>query len=105
MSILPPGADPNIIPLAPNPDGSPPDFVSIPTLAPASAGISITMAVVTTLLVAIRISTYTRMERGIKLDDAFCILALVMAIISTALMDSSEAPICETMEVYTDSVC
>ena len=61
------------MPLVPNPDGSPPNYIDPPSLAPAMTGVGVSLTVVTALLVVIRICTNAksaRVRRGrLGVDD------------------------------------
>ena len=58
------------MPLVPNPDGSPPNYIDPPSLAPAMTGVGVSLTVVTAFLVIIRIFTNTKSVRGIGVDDS-----------------------------------
>ncbi|MCJ1324193.1 hypothetical protein MMC10_000855 [Thelotrema lepadinum] len=68
------------MPLVPNPDGSPPNYIDPPTLAPAVTGVGVSLTIATTLLVVMRISTNARTAKGLGIDDVFCVIALLLAI-------------------------
>lgn len=58
-----------MIPLGVNSDGSGPNFVNPPTLAPVVRGIGVTIAIVSTLFVAARLVSKIYTTRVFGLDD------------------------------------
>lgn len=74
MAAIPPGTDLSTIPLAPNPNGSPPNFVDPPSLANTILGVAIPLMVISTILVGIRLATNFKNTRKLGLDDCMWIL-------------------------------
>jgi uncharacterized protein YPO0396 len=66
---LPPGLDLSHIPLAANPNGSPPNFDHGPSLRPLVIGLDVMMIVVSALFVGIRTWVNCRQLSKIMLDD------------------------------------
>lgn len=69
MERIPPDVPLSSIPLGVNPDGSGPNFVNPPTLAPVVTGIGVTIATVSTLFVAARLTSKFYTTRVFSLDD------------------------------------
>lgn len=61
--------DPSMTPLAPNPDGSPPDFMSGPSLAPVNVAIGSIIIALSAIIVTLRLyASYKHIGR-LSLDD------------------------------------
>ncbi|KAL9618243.1 MAG: hypothetical protein Q9160_007013 [Pyrenula sp. 1 TL-2023] len=71
MGSLPPGVDPSKIPLAPNPDGSPPNFVDPPSLKGVVLEVGITFTVITGIVLILRLFTNFKLQRKLGLGDFF----------------------------------
>jgi hypothetical protein len=62
--------DPSMMPLAPNPDGGPPDFMSGPSLAPVNVAIGSIIIVLSAIIVTLRLyASYKHLGR-LSLDDS-----------------------------------
>lgn len=79
MSMLPPGVPLSQIPLAVNPDGSPPNFVNPESLAPQVATVGIVFGILATIFVGIKVFHYATSPRGLGIDDGLQIIALAIA--------------------------
>lgn len=61
--------DPSLTPLAPNPDGGPPDFMSGPSLAPVNVAIGSIIIALSAIIVTLRLyASYKHIGR-LSLDD------------------------------------
>lgn len=69
MDAIPPGTDLSKIPMKANPSGAPPNFDHGPNLINAVQGVGISLAVVTTILLVIRLWIYLKLNRRPLLDD------------------------------------
>lgn len=69
MTDIPSGTDLSKVPMRANPSGAPPDFEHGPNLIRAVQGVGVSLAVVTTVFLATRLRIYTRLNRGLVLDD------------------------------------
>lgn len=69
MEKTPPGVSLSLITLGVNSDGSGPNFVDPPTLAPVVRGIGVIIAIVSTLFVAARLASKIHTTRVLSLDD------------------------------------
>lgn len=69
MSALPPGVDLSKVPLAPNPNGNPPNFTGGPSLQPAILGTGITFMTISIAFVIVRIGTGLINTKRLHLDD------------------------------------
>ncbi|KAF2110601.1 hypothetical protein BDV96DRAFT_552902 [Lophiotrema nucula] len=67
------------IPLIPNPNGSPPNFVDPPTLAPVLRGVICTMISVSANFVVIRFIASHRQHKRPQMDDYFGLMAWLLA--------------------------
>jgi hypothetical protein len=101
MSLaIPPGTDLSTIPLAPNPNGSPPNFINPPNLIGTVQGVGITLAIIAGILLCLRLRIYTQMNKRLLLDDCkhhyrrfekrltisdFLIISYSMALVYTGL--------------------
>lgn len=63
-------ADLSNTPLFPNPNGDPPNFVDPPSLTPAILGSGISLIVITTSLVILRLATNVHIAHRLYLDDS-----------------------------------
>ncbi|KAI9792568.1 MAG: hypothetical protein M1816_002088 [Peltula sp. TS41687] len=88
LSKLPPGVPLSSIPMAVNPDGSPPNFIDPPSLSAGVTAVGILFAALATITVALRSATNLRTARGFRLDDALAFAALVLAHIITGVFIS-----------------
>ena len=70
MSLeIPPGTDLSKVPLLPNPDGSPPNFVNPPSLKVATYSVSVILMVATIGLVLLRLRTNLKLHKKFGVDD------------------------------------
>lgn len=69
MASLPPGVDPSTIPLLPNPNGDPPNFVDPSSLQPAVLGTGIALIAISAFLVILRTGTNIKSQRKLGVDD------------------------------------
>jgi hypothetical protein len=63
------GIDPLDLALAPNPSGDPPNFIDPPSLEPAFLGVGISLMVISSILVTVRIYTNYRHTGKLYIDD------------------------------------
>lgn len=68
------------IPLAPNPDGAPPNFIDPPSLEPAFLGVGISLMTISAILLAIRIIANYKHVGKLWFDDFLCIIAWVISV-------------------------
>lgn len=73
MDSLPPGIDPSTIPIAPNPNGDPPNFVDPPSLAPAVLGVGMALIIISGIFVMLRLITNLKNTGRLALDDCMYI--------------------------------
>ncbi|KAI0114414.1 hypothetical protein GGR51DRAFT_504273 [Nemania sp. FL0031] len=85
---LPPGTDLSQIPVVPNPDGSPPNFVDPPTLNGATIAVSTILLAASTTLVPLRLRTNLKLHGKFAIDDYFCIIAWVLGVAYTGVVIS-----------------
>lgn len=69
MDGLLPGSDLSQIPLASNPNGTPPNFINPPSLITAVRSVGITLNVISLILVLLRVVIYHRVKRPFGMDD------------------------------------
>lgn len=69
LAQLPPGTDLSIIPLAPNPNGDPPNFVDPPSQEKISLGVGISLMILALFALALRLVSNLRYTRKLALDD------------------------------------
>lgn len=69
MEGIPPGVNPSTIPLAPNPNGGPPNFEDPPSLDSAVLGVGVTLIIISSLLVTLRLTTNFKNTGRLGLDD------------------------------------
>ena len=69
MDAIPPDSDLSTIPLEPNPNGDPPNFVNPPSQAGIAVGLWIFLLIISTFVVAVRLATNLRSARKLGLDD------------------------------------
>jgi hypothetical protein len=69
LDALPPGFDLCTIPLAPNPNGSPPNFVDPPDRRLIPLGVGITFATISAVFVTLRLLTNFKVTRKLAADD------------------------------------
>lgn len=69
MDAIPLGTDLSSIPLAPNPNGNPPNFVNPPSQADALLGVGLLFIILSTLIVSLRLLTSYSTARRWGLDD------------------------------------
>ncbi|UKZ64993.1 uncharacterized protein TrAtP1_006195 [Trichoderma atroviride] len=78
--------DPSIMPLAPNPDGSPPDFMSGPSLAPVNVAIGSIIIALSAIIVTLRLyASYKHIGR-LSLDDCFCLGSEIVVLVYWGLL-------------------
>lgn len=77
MQSLPPNIDLSKIPLELNPNGDPPNFVDPPSLAHVISAVGITLIVISSLCVVVRLATNFRYTGKLGLDDCKQIFALL----------------------------
>ncbi|MCJ1325777.1 hypothetical protein MMC10_002440, partial [Thelotrema lepadinum] len=63
------GIDWSSIPVGPNPDGSPPNFIDPPSLAPAVFVVGLVLTIVSVTVVSLRLFTNWRYTGKWDLDD------------------------------------
>ncbi|KAJ4368975.1 hypothetical protein N0V83_006057 [Neocucurbitaria cava] len=68
------------IPLAPNPNGSPPNFIDPPSLEPAFLGVGISLITLSAILLSIRILANYKHAGKLWVDDFLCIIAWVSSV-------------------------
>ena len=68
-AAIPPGADLSKIPLAQNPNGSPPNFVNSPSQSSTDFAVGLPFAVLCTFFVLLRLATNFRHTGKLGLDD------------------------------------
>lgn len=66
---LPPGADLSKIPLMPNPNGDPPNFVNPPSRYPLAIGVGLPLAIISFLCLVLRILSSLKTMRKLVIDD------------------------------------
>ncbi|KAJ2995732.1 hypothetical protein NUW58_g1189 [Xylaria curta] len=88
---IPLGTDLSQIPLLPNPDGSPPNFIDPPSLEGVTVAVSTILLVVSTILVPLRLRTNYKIYGKFAYDDYFCIIAWVLAVVYAGIV-ISETP-------------
>lgn len=69
MGDVPPGTDLSLIPLAPNPNGDPPNFDGGPTLQPTILATGIVFIAISLIVVVVRLGTGLKNTRKLHLDD------------------------------------
>jgi len=69
MSASPPGFDPYNTPLAPNPNGDPPNFDGGPSLKSRVLGTGIVFIPISVVFVSLRVYTGLKKSRKLFLDD------------------------------------
>lgn len=69
MDQVPPGTDLTTVPLVPNPNGKPPNFVNPPSQADTALGVGLPLVIISTLVVFVRLITNFRSARKLGLDD------------------------------------
>lgn len=69
MAALPPGTDISKVPLAPNPNGDPPNFVNPPTKAAVAIAVGLPLAIISVCFVSLRLITNIKIARKLGLDD------------------------------------
>ncbi|KAJ3579134.1 hypothetical protein NPX13_g1439 [Xylaria arbuscula] len=77
MDPLTSSVDLSMIPLAPNPNGDPPNFINPPSLAPTFLGVGISFITLSVISVSIRIFTYLKAVGKLHLDDYLCLFGLI----------------------------
>ncbi|KAI1754032.1 hypothetical protein F4782DRAFT_494801 [Xylaria castorea] len=85
---IPPGTDLSQIPLLPNPDGSPPNFIDPPSLEGVTIAVSTILLAASTILVPLRLRTNHKIYGRFAFDDYFCIIAWVLAAVYTGVVIS-----------------
>lgn len=68
-AAIPPGADLSKIPLAPNPDGSPPNLVNPPSQSDLPLAVGLPLALISFCFVLLRLATNFKHVRKLGLDD------------------------------------
>ncbi|KAI0593297.1 hypothetical protein F4775DRAFT_578496 [Biscogniauxia sp. FL1348] len=74
MADVPPGTDLSQIPLAPNPNGDPPNFDGGATLQLEILATGIVFITISLIFVIVRLGTSLKSTRKLHLDDYFCLL-------------------------------
>lgn len=69
MESLPPGIDPANTPIAPNPNGDPPNFIDPPSLGPAVLAVGLTLIISSSVFVTLRLITNFKTVGRLGLDD------------------------------------
>ena len=69
MAAIPPGADLSKIPLAPNPNRDPPNFVNPPNQAVVVLAVGVPLVAISSCFVSLRIFTNYRVAHKLGLDD------------------------------------
>ena len=69
MAVIPPGTDLSTVPLAPNPNGDPPNFINPPSQAGITLGVAPPLIIISTIVVAVRLVTNFKSARRLGLDD------------------------------------
>ncbi|KAI1199745.1 hypothetical protein F5X97DRAFT_341494 [Nemania serpens] len=85
------GTDLSQIPLMPNPDGSPPNFIDPPSLKGVTIAVSTILLSASAIIVPLRLQTNHKIYSRLAYDDYFCIIAWALAIIHAGLV-ISETP-------------
>ncbi|GAB1318481.1 Rhodopsin domain-containing protein [Madurella fahalii] len=88
MDSLPPGVDLSTIPLAPNPNGDPPNFAGGPSLEPATLATGVAFTSISALFVMLRLYTVIQKSRRVYWDDCLCVVAEVAVIAQWAMFYS-----------------
>ncbi|MCJ1310158.1 hypothetical protein MMC25_003819 [Agyrium rufum] len=82
--------DLSTIPLAPNPNGDPPNFSNPPSQASTILDVGIPFAVLCVVVVAFRLTINFRIVRKLYLDDYLCLVAFLLMIAYYGLLISCE---------------
>lgn len=74
MNSLPPNVDLSKIPIKSNPNGDPPNFIDPHSLAHAISAVGITLIVISSIFVFVRLATNFRYTGKLGLDDCKWVL-------------------------------
>ena len=74
-ATIPPGANLSKIPLAQNPNGSPPNFANAPSQSSTDLAVGLPFAILSTCFVFLRLITNFRHTRKLGMDDCACLIA------------------------------
>ncbi|KXX83138.1 hypothetical protein MMYC01_200360 [Madurella mycetomatis] len=85
MDQPPPGIDPSNIPLAPNPNGDPPNFNSPESLQTTVLATGIAFILVSGICVVLRLYTGLKKSRKLFADDYFCVAGEIVGIAQWAV--------------------
>ncbi|PTB37636.1 uncharacterized protein TrAFT101_005486 [Trichoderma asperellum] len=81
--------DPSMVPLAPKPDGSPPNFMSGPSLAPVNVSIGSIIIALSVIIVTLRLyASYKNIGR-LSLDDCFCLGSEITVLVYWGLLTAN----------------
>ncbi|KAH6641949.1 hypothetical protein C7974DRAFT_301211 [Boeremia exigua] len=75
MDAIPPGTDLSRVPLMPNPNGDPPNFVNPPSLYSAGLGVGVTLMIMSGIMLVFRLAMNIKLSKKLCLDDYLCIVA------------------------------
>ncbi|KAI1113916.1 hypothetical protein F5Y14DRAFT_462048 [Nemania sp. NC0429] len=92
------------IPLTPNPDGSPPNFIDPTSLKGVTIAVSTTLLGASVIIVPLRLRTNYKIYRRLAYDDYFCIVAWTLAIVHAGLVISETATARHTWDISLSTI-